>query len=295
MAASGSVPPPKPWERVGSSSGPSPFRPPSTGSTSNVVESSGVAKIGESSDTERNVPLANRSTIGRPMPARPWEQGSYGGNYGGYGSMTNYNSGYGSTTNYNSGYGSGLYGSNNLYGGMGGGYGAMSGSYGGGLYGNNMYRGGYGGSNAFGGGMYNNGMGGPMGGYGMGPGGPYDNGNGDPNDPFGGPPSAPSFWQSMLRVMHGVVTFFGRISILVDQNTQAFHFFMTALLQLFDRTGVLYGELARFVLRLLGIRTKPRGPSRPEPKAIGGQGTPENYYIEEPKEAAGGWENVWEG
>ena len=33
--------------------------------------------------TERNVPLANRSTVGRPMPARPWEQGSYGSNYGG--------------------------------------------------------------------------------------------------------------------------------------------------------------------------------------------------------------------
>lgn len=295
MAASGNTPP-KPWERVGSSSGPSPFRPPSTGPTSTVVESSGVAKTGDNSDTERNVPLANRSTVGRPMPARPWEQGSYGSNYGGYGSTTNYNSGYGSMTNYNSGYGSGLYGSNNLYGGMGGGYGGMQGSYGGSLYGNNMYRGGYGGSNGFGG-MYNNGIGGPMGqgGYGMGPGGPYDNGNGDPNDPFGGPPSPPSFWQSMLRVMHGVVTFFGRISILVDQNTQAFHFFMTALLQLFDRTGVLYGELARFVLRLLGIRTKPRGPSRPGTKAIAGQGTPENYYIEEPKEAAGGWENVWQG
>lgn len=31
--------------------------------------------------------------------------------------------------------------------------------------------------------------------------------------------------------MQGVVNFFGRISILIDQNTQAFHMFMTALLQ----------------------------------------------------------------
>eukprot|EP01018_Ginkgo_biloba_P007356 Gb_34422 [translate_table: standard] len=303
--------PPKPWERVGNSSGPSPFRPASTGSTSAVVESSGVAKLGENNtDIERTVPVANRSTIGRPMPTRPWEQ-NYGSNYGGYGSMTNYNSGYGSMTNYNSGYGSGLYGSNSLYGGTYGG--GLGGTYGGGLYGNNMNRGGYGGPYGLGG-MYNNGIGGPMGGYGMGPGGPYDNGNGDPNNPFGGPPSPPNFWQSMLRVlsapsacpwckyvancgeeqMHGVVTFFGRISILVDQNTQAFHFFITALLQLFDRTGVLYGELARFVLRLLGIRTKKKGMLKPRPGAIAGQAMPENYYSDEPKDAAGAWDNVWE-
>lgn len=291
MAASGNMAPPKPWERVGNSSGPSPFRPASTGSTSAVVESSGVAKLGENNtDIERTVPVANRSTIGRPMPTRPWEQ-NYGSNYGGYGSMTNYNSGYGSMTNYNSGYGSGLYGSNSLYGGTYGG--GLGGTYGGGLYGNNMNRGGYGGPYGLGG-MYNNGIGGPMGGYGMGPGGPYDNGNGDPNNPFGGPPSPPNFWQSMLRVMHGVVTFFGRISILVDQNTQAFHFFITALLQLFDRTGVLYGELARFVLRLLGIRTKKKGMLKPRPGAIAGHWMPENYYSEEPKDAAGAWDNVWE-
>lgn len=29
-------------------------------------------------------------------------------------------------------------------------------------------------------------------------------------------------------------------------------------MQLFDRSGLLYGELARFVLRILGIRTKPK-------------------------------------
>ena len=31
--------------------------------------------------------------------------------------------------------------------------------------------------------------------------------------------------------MHGVVNFFGRISFLVEQNTQASYFFMTAMLQ----------------------------------------------------------------
>lgn len=35
---------------------------------------------------------------------------------------------------------------------------------------------------------------------------------------------------SLLQTQ-GVVNFFGRIAILIDQNTQAFHLFMTALLQ----------------------------------------------------------------
>ena len=48
-----------------------------------MVESSGVAKIGENSDTERNVPIANRIIVAQPMPARPWEQGRYGSNCGG--------------------------------------------------------------------------------------------------------------------------------------------------------------------------------------------------------------------
>ncbi|KAH9299963.1 hypothetical protein KI387_011546, partial [Taxus chinensis] len=285
------MPPPKPWERVGSSSGPSPFNPSSNGPTRSVLESAGVAKSGDNDlDTERNVPTANRSTMGRTMPLRPWEQ-NRGGSYGGYGSMANYNSGYGAMTNYNSGYGSGTYGSNNLYGGVGGYGGAIGGPYRGGLYGNNMY-GGYGGPTGYGG-MYNNGMGGPMGGYGPGPGGPYANGNGDPNDPLGGPPSPPTFWQSMLHMLHGVATIFGRIATLVDENTQAFHIFINAFLQLFDRSGLLYGEIARFVLRLLGVRTKPRGMPRPGQRAIAGQETPENYHVEESKTASGAWENVW--
>nr|DAD25186.1 TPA_asm: hypothetical protein HUJ06_026650 [Nelumbo nucifera] len=262
-----SNPPPKPWERAATSSGPAPFRPSSPGSTSDVVEASGTAKPGEIVSTADRNTTVNRNTLGRPVPTRPWEQ-NYGSSYGGL--------------NYNSGYGSGMYGSYGGYGGM----------QGGGMYGNTMYRGGYGGlygGSGMYGGMYNGGLGGPMGGYGMGMGGPY--GDQDPNNPFGAPSSPPGFWVSFLRVMHGVVTFFGRISILIDQNTQAFHMFMTALLQLFDRSGMLYGELARFVLRLLGIRTKPRkvhppGPHNPQ----GGQN-----LIEGPKIApSNSWDTVWE-
>ena len=45
------------------------------------------------------------------------------------------------------------------------------------------------------------------------------------------------FWKKVitnslqLLQMQGVVTFFGRVAILIDQNTQAFHMFVTALLQ----------------------------------------------------------------
>ncbi|XP_027341890.1 peroxisomal membrane protein 13-like [Abrus precatorius] len=275
-------PPPKPWEQTGSSSGPAPFKPPSAGRTSDVVEASGTAKPGEIvSSSDRNATV-NRNALGRPVPSRPWEQNYGNSSYGGYGS----------TLNYNSGYGSGMYGSS---------YGGLGGMYGGGLYGNSMYRGGYGGglygsSGMYGGGMYNSGLGGPMGSYGMGGGGPY--GDQDPNNPFGAPPSPPGFWISALRVMQGVVNFFGRISILIDQNTQAFHMFMTALLQLFDRSGLLYGELARFVLRLLGIKTKSKKVNPPGPNGLPLPG-PQNSsgdvnYIEAAKAApSGSWDNVW--
>ncbi|XVF81347.1 hypothetical protein PTKIN_Ptkin15bG0148100 [Pterospermum kingtungense] len=278
--------PPKPWEQAGGSSGSAPFKPPSPGSTSDAVEASGTARPGEVVSTADRTAAVNRNAVGRPLPSRPWEQQNYGSTYGGYGSGLNYNSGYGS----------GMYGSS--YGGLG--------SYGGGLYGNGMNRGGYGGlygnTGMYGGGMYGGGLGGlggPMGGgYGMGMGmGPY--GEQDPNNPFGGPPSPPGFWISFLRVMQGVVNCFGRISILIDQNTQAFHMFMSALLQLFDRTGLLYGELARFVLRVLGIKTKPRKINQPGPGGLPGGPGPHNphgnqNFIEGPKAApSGAWDNVW--
>lgn len=82
---SGGGPPPKPWERAGSSSGPAPFRPSSAGNTSDVVEASGTAQPGEVVSTADRNAAVNRNTLGRPVPARPWEQQTqaYGSTYGG--------------------------------------------------------------------------------------------------------------------------------------------------------------------------------------------------------------------
>lgn len=66
-------------------------------------------------------------------------------------------------------------------------------------------------------------------------------------------------------------------------------------MQLFDRSGLLYGELARFVLRILGIRTKkkkihPPGP----PNGLPLPGPHNQNYLEEAKAApSGSWDNVW--
>ncbi|KAL6563532.1 hypothetical protein OROGR_002491 [Orobanche gracilis] len=122
---SGGGPPPKPWDRARSSSGPVPFNPPSAGNTSDVVEASGTAQSGQVVSTAGRNASVNTNTLGRPVPSRPWEQQTHGNSYRGYGSGLNYNSGMGS----------GMY--------VGGSYGGLGGSYGGGLYGNNMYRGGY--------------------------------------------------------------------------------------------------------------------------------------------------------
>lgn len=66
-------------------------------------------------------------------------------------------------------------------------------------------------------------------------------------------------------------------------------------MQLFDRSGVLYGELARFVTRILGISTKAK---KVKPVGPGGHplpGVPNQNYIEAPKAApTGSWDNVWE-
>ncbi|CAN8269975.1 unnamed protein product [Cochlearia groenlandica] len=294
--------PPKPWEQEGDTSGPKPFRPASNTSTAGSVEASGTANPGELVSTMNRANTAsNMNALSRPVPARPWGQQNYGSTYGGYGSnLGGVNSGYGSGTygsalgGYGSSYGGGMYGGSSMYnrGGYGGG--------GGGLYGSSgMYGGG-------GGGMYNSSFGGSMGGYGMGMGtgmgmgmSPY--GGQDPNDPFNEPPSPPGFWISFLHVMQGAVNFFGRVAMLIDQNTQAFHMFMSALLQLFDRGGMLYGELARFVLRLLGVKTKPRQmqqqPQGPNGLPLPHQPHGNQNFIEGPKAAAsgggGGWDNVW--
>jgi peroxin-13 len=190
-------------------------------------------------------------------------------------------------------------GGSSLYGG--GGYGS-SGMYGGGMYGRpGMYGGGgmYG-SGMYGGGMYG-GMGGPgmYGGVGGMMGGPMQ---WDPNDP-NGPPAPPTAWQAMMAGVGGIMHFFGRLSFLVDENAHAVHFFVTALLQLLDRFGSLYGELARFVLRLLGFRPKenkmqqqggaivPGGPQQQQQQHHG-HAMPRHPV----NGAAGGpWDGVWGG
>lgn len=70
--------------------------------------------------------------------------------------------------------------------------------------------------------------------------------------------------------------------------------------QLFDRSGMLYGELARFVFRILGIRTKAKK-VHPPPGPNGLPGAPgapvppgSQNYIEGPKAAPNGaWDGVW--
>lgn len=81
LSNSGSGPPPKPWERAGSSSsGPAPFKPATPGSTSDVVEASGTARPGEIVQSNNTTSAVN--TLGRPVPPRPWEQQqTYGGTF----------------------------------------------------------------------------------------------------------------------------------------------------------------------------------------------------------------------
>ncbi|EFJ22276.1 hypothetical protein SELMODRAFT_443291 [Selaginella moellendorffii] len=291
MAASGRPAPAKPWERPGSqgNSSPSPFAPSSpTTSTAAAIASSGTAAT---TIDKQNLAQQPSTAVGAAVPLRPWERNQ--GGYGSYGTMSTYNRPYNSV----GGYGGGAY--------NGGGYGYNGSPYGssyfGGGYGSN-----YGGSPFGGGGMYNRigggygGFGMPMGGGPLGGYGGYGAGNPmapNPDDPYGGPPRAPSFWQSMLSVLHGVMTFFGRLAILIDENTQAFHFFITALLQLCDRAGILYGELARFVLRLLGFRPRsPKARSVAGTRALAGaeakQGGGDGAVVASlPKE--GSWDNVW--
>lgn len=59
---------------------------------------------------------------------------------------------------------------------------------------------------------------------------------------------------------------------------------------------MLYGELARFVLRLLGVKTKPNKVHPPGPGALPGPHHPHGNqnFIEGPKAAPStGWDNVW--
>lgn len=242
------------------------------------------------------------------QPARPWERpgdaygggvgygaagygaGGYGGTGAGYGG--GYGAGYGGASMYGrpaygaGGYGAGSYGAGagySPYGGGGGMYGGggIGGMYGGGggMYGRPMLGGG---------GMYSPGFGGPM----MGGGGGWD-----PNDPNA--PAPPSAWQAMLGSISGVMHFFGRLSFLVDENAHAVHFFVSALLQLLDRFGSLYGELARFVLRLLGFKPRDKAPPgqlqlQQHQQHLGG---PPGMPPPPPQQPGGGggapWDGVW--
>jgi peroxin-13 len=101
-----------------------------------------------------------------------------------------------------------MYGGGNMYGmgGYGSGMYGAAGMYGSSMYNRGMYGGGMGGM-GYGGGMYGGGMGMGMGGM-MGQ---------DPNAP---PPMPPPRWQTILSTLQSVMMVFGRISFLVDENTQ---------------------------------------------------------------------------
>jgi len=275
--------PPKPWERAGQAPGAV------AGTSSSPAE--GLPKPWENSSSLGNATGSNTLAVTTSQPGgsapqqslRPWErpggtnapmtsapysayQGAYSrptGPYGGYGASGMYGTGYGTYP-----------GSYGMYGGFGGG----SGMYGGGMYGRPL--------------PYGGAYGSPIGGYGHGYGpmsGPWD-----PNDP-NAPAVPPSAWQAMLAGISGVMHFFGRLSFLVDENAHAVHFFVSALLQLLDRFGSLYGELARFVLRLLGFKPKEKTQLQPqqgqEPKPWGGRqptGASQHGAGQGPQ-----WENVW--
>lgn len=73
--------------------------------------------------------------------------------------------------------------------------------------------------------------------------------------------------------------------------------------QLFDRSGILYGELARFVLRVLGIKIKSRKQIARPHEQLPEPGSRQNQnLIEGPKvaevatsgaPAGAAWDNVW--
>ena len=181
--------------------------------------------------------------------SRAWETTNRGTSYAspsGYAGTTYGGAPYGGNSMYG-GYRGGLYG-NSMYGGGYGGYGGHGG-YGGGMHGG---YGGYGGGmyGGYGGGMYGGGM------YGQPPMGPYG--------PGGPPPGAPPLtgWQALMHSLSSVVHLFGKISFLVDENTQALHFFIMSLLQLLDRGGHLYGEMSRILLKAMGYPVPPRPPQQ---------------------------------
>mmetsp|Transcript_18116 Transcript_18116/g.33099 ORF Transcript_18116/g.33099 Transcript_18116/m.33099 type:complete len:307 (-) Transcript_18116:410-1330(-) len=272
-AAATSAPPMKPWEKAGA--------------TAAMANSTGVPKPWEQPPNEAanaaNAAVAEAAVISRPPGSRPWETpqdniagasaltnnsystlnngGMYGSSYGGY------NSG----GMYGNSYSGGMYGSSGLYGNSSYGSGGYSsGMYGSGMYGSSMYGGGM--YNSYRPGMYGGGMYGNN--YGMGM--PGQMGM-DPN----APPMRPAgTWQTFLNVFNNFMNYCGRLSFLINENTQAFHFLISALLQFLDRAGSLYAEIARFVLRLLLNRFSRKSNS----SALTGH--PQNQMIPAPPQAS---------
>jgi len=231
MSNTGGIGRPKPWERQ------VPTEVTSSPGAESAAKPWEVARDG--SNVETVVPESTAGPVQQPG-SRPWEA------RGTLSTAVPGSSGYGASM-----YGTGGYGGGSMYG---------TGGYG---YGNNMY--GYGNSGMYGGYGYGGGsMYGSSGYYGARPmfggGGPMYGGMG-PMYGGAGPvmDGGSSPWQAMLGGIGSMVHFFGRLSFLVDENAHAVHFFISALLQLLDRFGSLYGELARFILRLLGFRRKEAG------------------------------------
>lgn len=69
---------------------------------------------------------------------------------------------------------------------------------------------------------------------------------------------------------------------------------MILLPQLCDKSGMLYGELARFTFRLLGIKTKPEK-GRIQGAQVPSFEGPGQKFVEAPKANKSSWENVWSG
>ena len=231
----------KPWDKPGAGQTPSGART-SERATRREGEGEGEGERGETDDDDDDDvrAIAPVATVNNPTgttatpESRAWETTNRGTSHGAS------PSGYAGTT-----YGGAPYGGNSMYGG-----------YRGGAYGNSMYGGGYGGygGGMYGGGMYGGGYGGGM--YGQPPMGPYG--------PGGPPPGAPPLtgWQALMHSLSSVVHLFGKISFLVDENTQALHFFIMSLLQLLDRGGHLYGEMSRILLKAMGYPVPPRPPQQ---------------------------------
>jgi|TARA_B100000073_G_scaffold287502_1_gene249360 peroxin-13 len=101
-----------------------------------------------------------------------------------------------------------------------------------------------------------------------------------------------------MQSLSSVVHLFGKISFLVDENTQALHFFIMSLLQLLDRGGHLYGELSRVILKAMGYPVPPRPPppqfaAPPGAPAGGGFRGPGGFQAPEASASAASFGDAW--